>query len=406
MATMTRSMHTPTRSAPGAAALERVSRSVDVASEGYWDWNLVTGEVFYSRRWCEMAGLPAVALRGDSQLWLDRVHPDDRAMVRSAIEGAGRCCASVQTGYRLLRADGLYRPMRVQAVVVCDEFDVPVSIAGWQMDMAPREVEPEVITAEAVFDAELRRALARNEFVLHYQPIVAASSGGIVAFEALIRWQHPVRGLLAPDQFLKRLQCLGMMVEVGRWVIREACEHCASWQRTGAHNLTVSINLSAIQLEDPEFAAEVAQIVMETKVDASRIIFEITEDLVIHNTRQAIDALTSLRATGIRLFIDDFGTGYSSLSYLQQLPVDGLKIDRAFLEEIEQESARREIVRAIIDLAHALGLEVVSEGVERPEQLEMLRTLGCDRVQGFLLAPPMNSDAADLLACSSNLKAS
>lgn len=246
--------------------------------------------------------------------------------------------------------------------------------------------------ARLQLEAELRHAFERDEFVLHYQPIVECRSGNLIALEALIRWQHPVRGCLPPSEFLEVLASTGLLVDVGRWIVAEVCRQLNVWRETRESGVYVSINVSPLQLVEPGFVDDVLVILAATGTPASAIALEITEDLALGNGEIAMRALFRLREQGIRVRIDDFGTGYSSLSYLQRLPVDGLKIDRAFLDQLENDTHRREIVGAIVKLAHVLGLDVVAEGVERPEQLEELRTLDCDYVQGFYISTPLSSE--------------
>jgi diguanylate cyclase (GGDEF)-like protein len=250
----------------------------------------------------------------------------------------------------------------------------------------------ETTKARLQLEAELRHAYERGEFVLHYQPIVSLATGRLVSLEALIRWEHPVRGCLPPSEFLEVLASTGLMLDVGRWIVAEACRQLTVWRESANCDAYVSINVSPRQLVEPGFIDDVARILYDARVSPSDIALEITEDLALGDGETAMRALLRLRELGIRVRIDDFGTGYSSLSYLQRLPVDGLKIDRAFLEQFENDMHRREIVGAIIRLAHVLGLDVVAEGVERPEQLEELRAMSCDLVQGYHLSPPISGE--------------
>jgi diguanylate cyclase (GGDEF)-like protein len=249
--------------------------------------------------------------------------------------------------------------------------------------------------ARLQLEAELRHAFERDEFVLHYQPIVTCGTGELVSLEALIRWEHPVRGCLPPSEFLDVLASSGLLMDVGRWTVGEVCRQLAAWRQAEPSDVYVSINVSPLQLVEPGFIDDVVATLAATGTLSSLIAFEITEDLALGNVEIAMCALFRLREHGIRVRIDDFGTGYSSLSYLQRLPVDGLKIDRAFLDQIENDDQRRAIVGAIIKLAHVLGLDVVAEGVERPEQLVELQALGCNYVQGFLISPPVSEAYID-----------
>jgi diguanylate cyclase (GGDEF)-like protein len=247
--------------------------------------------------------------------------------------------------------------------------------------------------ARLQLEAELRHAFERDEFVLHYQPIVHCATGALVALEALIRWEHPVRGCLPPSEFLEVLASTGLLTDVGRWIVSEVCRQWNAWRRSNVADVYVSINVSPLQLVEPGFVEDVITTLAVTGTPASAIAFEITEDLALGDGEIAMRALYQLRENGIHVRIDDFGTGYSSLSYLQRLPVAGLKIDRAFLDQLENDGHRRAIVGAIVALAHVLGLDVVAEGVERSEQLEELQSLGCDFLQGYHISPPMTSQA-------------
>ncbi len=242
-------------------------------------------------------------------------------------------------------------------------------------------------------EAELRQAFDRREFVLHYMPIVSVMTGRLVSLEALIRWAHPTRGCLPPAEFIDVLLATGLMKEVTRWIVSDVCRQLITWRRHetwgDAH---VSINVSPRQLE-PGFVEDVTAILEETGVSPGWIAFEITEDVELGGGERTIRALSDLRDRGIRVRLDDFGTGYSSLSYLQRLPIHGLKIDRSFLDHIESNPNRREIVGAIIRLAHVLGLDVVAEGVERQTQEDALRALHCDLIQGFHISPAITGEA-------------
>lgn len=245
--------------------------------------------------------------------------------------------------------------------------------------------------ARLQLEAELRHALDRREFVLFFQPIVCLRTGRLVTLEALLRWEHPTRGCLPPSEFLDTLAAMGLMTDVGRWIVAEACRQSVELRRRLEFDASISINVSPRQLLEHDFVGQTALQIADAGASPEWIEFEITEDIALGDGEAAMRILHDLRQRGVRVRIDDFGTGYSSLSYLQQLPVHGLKIDRAFLEQFETDTHRREIVGAIIRLAHVLGLDVVAEGVEREEQLNALRDLGCDLVQGYHIAQPMRA---------------
>ena len=240
-------------------------------------------------------------------------------------------------------------------------------------------------------EAELRTALAEEQFVLHYQPIVDLATHRIVGTEALIRWQHPTAGLLAPGEFITAAEQSGLIVPLGAWVIRTACTQTAAWQRAepDAAPITVAVNLSPRQLLDRTLVATVAEALHESGLDPSSLCLEITEGSVIKDFDATMPTLNALRTLGVSLALDDFGTGYSSLSYLKQLPVTSVKIDRSFVGDLEANASNGQIVLAIIELAHALGMSVTAEGAETAQQLAALKAMRSDMAQGYLLGRPM-----------------
>ncbi|MFZ2161755.1 MAG: EAL domain-containing protein [Sideroxyarcus sp.] len=240
-------------------------------------------------------------------------------------------------------------------------------------------------------ETELRRALERDEFVLYYQPKVDMDSGKIVGMEALLRWQSPERGLVAPGEFIPLLEETGLILSVGEWVLRAACKQANAWQAAGLQDIHIAVNLSTLQFKQPDFAGMVLGILQENGLDpALRIIeLELTESLLMNNAAGAIDTLIKLHDVGIQFSIDDFGTGYSSLSYLKRFPISSLKIDQSFVRELAGKSEDEAIVTAIIALGHSLGLNVIAEGVETTAQLDLLRKKGCNEMQGYLFSRPV-----------------
>jgi EAL domain-containing protein (putative c-di-GMP-specific phosphodiesterase class I) len=234
----------------------------------------------------------------------------------------------------------------------------------------------------------------RGELRVHYQPIVDLRTGQVIGLEALVRWQHPTRGLLAPGSFVPLAEETGHLVGIGAWVLRHACQRARGWQASiaGYEHLGISVNLSAIQLSQPHLAAEVARVLAETGLQPRHLTLELTESLLIAETDTTAITLAELAGLGVRLSIDDFGTGYSSLSYLRRLPVHALKIDKAFVDEVASSGDAAALARAIIDLAATFGLDTVAEGIEHADQLERLRDLGCQFGQGFHLARPLDED--------------
>ena len=243
-------------------------------------------------------------------------------------------------------------------------------------------------------ERELRRALEEDEFVLHYQPIVALETGTVKGVEALIRWRHPQRGLLQPGDFIWVAEDSGLIEPIGRWVQDEACSQTRVWQEMSpeAGNLHVSVNLSARQVAHPDLPAVIEEVLAKTGLPPHSLQLEVTETILVEESGWAYEALQALHETGVHLALDDFGTGYSSLAYLNRFPFDSLKIDRSFVEGLGVKSDSRAIVEAIVGMARALDLRVVAEGVENQTQLSALRRLGCDFVQGYLFARPVPPD--------------
>jgi diguanylate cyclase len=245
--------------------------------------------------------------------------------------------------------------------------------------------------AAAELTADLRRALELKQFELHYQPKIDARSGRVTALEALLRWNHPTRGLVSPDVFIPLCERAGLIGAVGDWVIDRACGQMSRWQRSGVL-MRVAINLSARQLKQPGLVGRVEQLLQRHGVAARNLTFEITESVAMADERDAHRMLTRLGRLGVKISIDDFGAGYSSLSRLRQLPASELKIDRSFVTDVATSNDARAIVQAVIQMAHALELRVVAEGVETAAQRDALLALGCDEFQGYLFAKPLPAD--------------
>jgi diguanylate cyclase (GGDEF)-like protein/PAS domain S-box-containing protein len=260
------------------------------------------------------------------------------------------------------------------------------------------EIFDDAMHAKAVaalkLEADLRRALERGELRLAYQPIVALATGRAVGFEALARWPHPERGLVAPDEFVPLAEETGLILPVGRFVLREACRAARAWQESGAPELSISVNVSAREFGQAGLVDRIESVLAEHGLPASRLRLEITESVIMEDPEEAVVRCLALRELGVRIDIDDFGTGYSSLSYLRRFPVDALKIDRAFVGGMDARTEDHEIVRAILNLASSLGIKTVAEGIETEAQLARLRGLGCELGQGYFLAPPVEEEEA------------
>jgi len=246
-------------------------------------------------------------------------------------------------------------------------------------------------------ETDLRRASDRQEFLLYYQPVVSLQSGRITGFEALLRWQHPQRGLISPGESLLIAEEIGLLIPIGQWVLQNASQQLRAWQVEFpvAPPLSMSVNLSCKQfLQSGELLTIIDETLKVTGLDPCSLALEVTETVMMENAEVALATLAQLKDRQLRISIDDFGTGYSSLSYLQRLPVDNLKIDQSFVAHMKPAGESLEIVRGIITLAHSLGKQVIAEGVETGEQLALLRSLECDYGQGYLFSEPMEPEAA------------
>ncbi len=245
-------------------------------------------------------------------------------------------------------------------------------------------------------EGDLRRSLKADEFLLHYQPMISLESGAISAFEALIRWNHPTRGLVRPDVFIPIAEDTGLIVPMGAWVLREAGRQLATFHaaQPSLTDLRMAVNLSAHQFQDPELVDTVADVLRESGLPGHLLELEVTESVLMERSERNTQTLQALRELGCRLSIDDFGTGYSSLACLHSFPLDQLKIDRSFVMDMEHETEKVAIVRTILALARTLGLEVVAEGIETAEALSMLREFRCQIGQGYFFSKPIGGDAA------------
>ena len=264
------------------------------------------------------------------------------------------------------------------------------------------------------WETKLRQALKRQEFQVYYQPIVSLESGKLMGFEALVRWRHPKIGMISPAKFIPVAEDTGLIIPLGEWILREACRQMQIWQEKLGFLGTVaskasttrpsvpilSVNLSLKQFSQPNLIDRIDSILGETGVVPGSLKFELTESAIADNTSAVTTLLWELKTRNIQLSIDDFGTGYSSLSYLHRFPVDTLKIDKSFVDGIGEISKKKQIVGAIITLAHTLGMEVIAEGVETRQQLEQLQALQCEYVQGYFFSKPLDAKAAEALIVS------
>lgn len=238
----------------------------------------------------------------------------------------------------------------------------------------------------------IRRALENKQFFLVYQPKVCPNTGATIGFEALVRWEHHEIGLIPPARFIPLAEASGMILDIDMWVFREACRQSKKWQERGFPLLPVSINLSAKHFDQRNLIENIVDILRETRIDPHLVVIEITESVFIRQMESVIEMLSELQALGIQISIDDFGTGYSSLSQLQRLPVSIVKLDRTFIKDAEHDERKSAVVRAVIELAHSMGLRVVAEGIETEEERAFFSGLHCDELQGYYFSKPLRSE--------------
>ena len=339
-------------------------------------------------------------LAGDEFTILCPGVPDEAA----AVELAHRVSAAVARPVTLAQGE-VYITASVGIALASDERETPETLLR-NADAAMHRAKEQGRARADVYDAhahdvavqhlrtsnELHRALERHELVMHYQPILSLETGCVSGFEALLRWHHPERGLLGPDEFVPRAEETGLVVPIGAWALESSCEQAARWHHGGA-DVTISVNLSPRQLAEPTLVDSVAGVLRRTGIDPTLLWLEITETTLMRDAEGAVRTLTALRALGVHLSVDDFGTGYSSMTYLKRFPVESLKVDRSFVDGLGRDAEDSAICTAVVSLAHALGLRAVAEGVETPEQLALLRTLGCELAQGYLFGRPAPPDA-------------
>lgn len=247
------------------------------------------------------------------------------------------------------------------------------------------------------FENSLLTALERNEFTLYYQPQIHASTGQMVNAEALIRWKSPRFGLVKPSEFIPLAERMGIITDIGAWVIRTACEHLSRWMSMGFPPIVISVNISIKQFRDPDFIVVIKNALEESCVPPEFLCLEVTENVIMENAEAVVETMNRIHDMGVKLAIDDFGTGYSSLYYLKKLPVDKLKIDRSFIRNITSDEADAAIVKTVINLAHNFKLKVTAEGVESSEHVDFLNTLECDELQGYFISRPLSHDDFSML---------
>jgi EAL domain-containing protein (putative c-di-GMP-specific phosphodiesterase class I) len=254
-------------------------------------------------------------------------------------------------------------------------------------------------------ESDLHEALALRQFELYYQPKVDTATGAIHGAEALIRWRHPQRGLVAPGEFIPLAEACGLIDSIGEWVVREGCRQARAWQLEGLPHLRIAVNLSAFQFRHGNLLQVIREALQAADLERRLLEVEITESALMSDPEESVTILEQLSRMGVVVSVDDFGTGYSSMSYLRRFPIDKLKIDRGFIAELISRADDASIVRAIVSLAHSLHLKVVAEGVETEEQLSLLKSLGCDQYQGFCFSPAVPAPQFATLLRESQLTA-
>ncbi len=262
----------------------------------------------------------------------------------------------------------------------------PNNYLFFKQDMNDRTIERQSI------EADLRGALNRKEFVLHYQPKINLKTGKITGAEALIRWQHPDRGLVSPLQFIPVAEESGLILPIGQWVLREACRQARGWIDAGLHAVPVAVNVSSLEFRSEGFLENLRAILKDTCLDPRYLELELTESVLMQHAESSAAVLRALKSIGVRLAVDDFGTGYSSLSYLKKFPIDSLKIDQSFVNDITTDTDDATIVSAVITMAKTLKQCVIAEGVETEDQVAFLQAHGCDGAQGYYFSKPVVSD--------------
>jgi EAL domain-containing protein (putative c-di-GMP-specific phosphodiesterase class I) len=255
----------------------------------------------------------------------------------------------------------------------------------------------EEVSARMELENDLRGAIERDELQLHYQPIVSLSTGELHGFEALVRWNHPKRGLVQPHSFISCCEETGMIVPFGYWVLTHACRQLKAWTEKYPQlsELTMSVNISGKQLAAPDLLDRISQTINQSGINPSSLILEMTESVVIQDADFCASLLKEIKKLGVRLHMDDFGTGYSSLSCLHRFPLDGLKIDRSFIQNMSERRDYASVVNAIVHLARNLGMKLIAEGMETPDQVALLQAMECDLAQGFFFDRPRSVQGAE-----------
>jgi diguanylate cyclase (GGDEF)-like protein len=322
--------------------------------------------------------------------------------LQEALKGSFRLSAAGDTPLTVTASIGIATGERGSAADFLRDADIAMHRAKW--DGKNRYVIFESGMQDAVqsrmeLEMDLRRALERDEFFLVYQPTFDLRQMTVTGMETLIRWKHPARGIVQPNDFIPLLEETGLIVEVGEWVLAQAARQCARWRRAG-HRISVAVNVSGRQLDSDEFVADVRRALAGSELDADALTLEITETTLMRNAEETAERLRRIKELGVRIAIDDFGTGYSSFAHLQQFPVDALKIDRSFISCLSENPEGETIIHTLVQLGKALSIETLAEGIEEQHELSVLQQEQCDSGQGFLFARPLELADAEAFLCN------
>jgi len=318
----------------------------------------------------------------------DRAHELMAAVTLPHQGGGHKIDITVSIGVSVYPDDGLEAAMLLQAA---DAAMYQAKDRGRNTcQFFTAEMNAQAIARHTI-EAGLRRALARQELVLHYQPKIALETGAISGVEAMVRWRDPDRGLIGPTEFVSIAEESGLIVPLGRWALREACQQAQSWVKSG-FPVAVAVNVSAIELRSQDFLDHAKRVLRETRLDPRYLELELTESILMRHAPSTVEVLQALRALGVTIAIDDFGTGYSSVTYLRQFPVDVLKVDQSFIHEVTTSAGGSPIVSAMISMGRSLGHRVIAEGVETLDQFAFLRAQQCSEGQGFYFSRPLPAD--------------
>jgi PAS domain S-box-containing protein len=376
---------------------DRYARACLAAGDGAWDWDLEGERLWLSESWRAIVGA-----QGESEApseWIDRVHPEDREVVEAAIRmHLDGLSPRFESEHRLRHEDGSWRRVLARGQVARDAEGKAVRFSGSTMELLldaataiDRAHAPQLLKLEA----DLRKALASEEFRIHYLPIVDVATRRIGGFEALIRWAHPARGLVAPEHFMPLAEETGLIVPIGRWLLSQASRELQGCRGLSPGPLTLNVNLSSRQLQHADLLEHIDTVLTEHGLDPQEMAFELSEEIVQHG--EHAQRIAQLHDRGVRLYMDDFGTGACSLSSLMRFQFDCLKTDPSLFTGGSPRGQAPELVRTILSLAGGLGIRVVAEGVETAEQFAFVCELGCSAAQGFYFSPPVDGEGARAL---------